>query len=65
MTEVEFGKYPQDPEAYVNGKRISIVDGKPQFNPLEQQPIKWLVLVEEQDKMLLLGSYIPWHRAKW
>lgn len=37
MTEVEFGKYPQDPEAYVNGKRISIVDGKPQFNPLEQQ----------------------------
>lgn len=42
MTEVEFGKYPQDPEAYVNGKRISIVDGKPQFNPLEQQPIKWL-----------------------
>jgi len=57
MTEVEFGKYPQDPEAYVNGKRISIVDRKPQFNPLEQQPIKWLVLVEEQDKMLLLSEY--------
>ena len=51
MTEVEFGRYPQDPEANVNGKRISIVDGKPQFNPLEQQPIKWLVLVEEQDKI--------------
>ena len=57
MTEVEFGKYPQDPEAYVNGKRISIVDRKPQFNPLEQQPVKWLVLAEEEDKMLLLSKY--------
>ena len=58
MTEVEFGRYPQDPEAYENGKRISIVDGKPRLNPLEQQPIKWLVLVEEEDKMLLLSKYV-------
>ena len=57
MTEAKFGRYPQDPKAYVNGKRISIVDGKPQFNPLEQQPIEWLVLVEEEDKMLLLSKY--------
>ena len=57
MTEVEFGRYPQDPEAYVNGKRISIVDRKPRFNPLEQQPIKWLVLAEEEDIMLLLSKY--------
>ena len=57
MTEVEFGRYPQDPEAYENGKRISVVDGKPRLNPLEQQPIEWLVLVEEEDKMLLLSKY--------
>jgi len=47
MTEVEFGKYPQDPEAYVNGKRISIVDGKPQFNPLEQQPMVGINWIED------------------
>lgn len=58
MTEVEFGRYPQDPEAYENGKRISIANGKPQFNPLAQQPIKWLVLAEEDDRMLLLSKYV-------
>ena len=26
MTKAEFGRYPQDPEAYENGKRISVVD---------------------------------------
>ncbi len=57
MKEIDFGRYPQDPEAYENGKRISIVGGKPRFNPVAQQSIVWLVLAEEETKMLLLSKY--------
>ena len=58
MREIAFGRYPQDPERYENGKRISIVDGKPQFNPLEEQPIEWLVVSEDEEKMLLVSKHI-------
>ena len=58
MEEIIFGSYPQKPDEYVNGKRISIVDGKPQFNPLENQPIEWLVVSEDEEKMLLVSKHI-------
>ncbi len=57
VAEIQFGRYPQNPNEYENGKRISIVDGKPQINPLAQQPVEWLVLSEESDRILLLSKY--------
>ena len=57
MEEITFGSYPQKPDEYENGRRISIVDGKLQSNPLVQQPIEWIVLSEESDSLILLSKY--------
>ena len=52
MEELIFGKYPQNPDEYENGKRISIVNKQLTVNPLIRQPVEWLVLAEEEDKKL-------------
>ena len=57
MEELIFGKYPQNPDEYENGKRISIVNKQLTVNPLIRQPVEWLVLAEEEDKRLLISKY--------
>ena len=56
MTELTFGRYPQDPNAY---------EGRPRFTPLVRQPIRWIVIAEEESKRLLLSrdvlEYLPFN----
>ena len=58
MKELQFGKYPQDPDIYEGDKKISIVNGKPILNPVKEQPIEWLVLAEKENRILLISKYI-------